>query len=152
MHLGSYRELTPSNFLCVSVLIPKKHLSSILRKMLLRCFFGMVGTKWILRRSYLKFGEGILPTSQAGLRRAESTGGPPSCRESGPRTVIFSRKCFYTKQDATRVFLWYKNTSERWILYISRFCNSFKGLHFWESGFSFDKSRAELAFSPSSEK
>ena len=49
--LGSYRELNPSNFLCVSVLIPKKHLSSILRKMLLRCFFGMVGTKCILRRS-----------------------------------------------------------------------------------------------------
>jgi hypothetical protein len=29
--LGSYRELNPSNFLCVSVLIPKKHLSSILQ-------------------------------------------------------------------------------------------------------------------------
>ena len=29
--LGSYRELNPSNFLCVSVFIPKKHLSGILQ-------------------------------------------------------------------------------------------------------------------------
>ena len=43
--LGSYRESNPSNFLCVSVFvfIPKKHLnlSSILRKMLLKCFYGI---------------------------------------------------------------------------------------------------------------
>ena len=46
MHLvpTSYRESNPSNFLCVSVFIPKKHLSSILRKMLLKCFFGIKNT------------------------------------------------------------------------------------------------------------
>ena len=31
----------PTKSLCVSVFIPKKHMSSILRKILLKCFFGI---------------------------------------------------------------------------------------------------------------
>ena len=109
--------------------------------MLLECFFV---TKTLMRERITentrvqfpvgtkKFGEGILSTSQAGLRRAapssytalwQKAGDQPSYREPGPfgGCNFLSRKCFCHKetlddhlaQDDRRVFLCYKNTYAR---------------------------------------
>ena len=109
--------------------------------MLLECFFA---TKTLMRERITentrvqfpvgtkKFGEGILSTSQAGLRRAapssytalwQKAGDQPSYREPGPfgGCNFLSHKCFCSKetleehlaQDAPRVFLCYKNTYAR---------------------------------------
>jgi len=102
----------------ISVFVAKKHSRSILRKMLLECFFV---TKTLMRERITentrvqfpvgtkKFGEGILSTSQAGLRRAapssytalwQKAGDQPSYREPSP-----FGGCNFLSQDAPRVFL-----------------------------------------------
>jgi hypothetical protein len=88
------------NFLCVSVFIPipKKHLSSILRRMLLKCFFGIKNThaEKVAKRVVLhERGSGVWPPPISKEN--------PDSQKSSPIKLLILKQCSFA---SSFVSLW----------------------------------------------